>query len=113
MQAIVDPFIRTYTSMRAIATLGDLEFELVALLNSFCVPSLHAFLAAASPPAQTPGSYEPCASAAHSGAGVPPPAHGAHAGREPGRGDRHRASAHENGGGGRRAQSEVHGGIFL
>ena len=43
LQALLEPFIKSYTSLRAIATLGDLEDELVALLNSFCVPPLHAF----------------------------------------------------------------------
>ena len=37
LQALVDPFIRNYTSLRAIATLADVEDELLAVLNSFCV----------------------------------------------------------------------------
>jgi hypothetical protein len=103
----VDPFIRTYTSMRAIATLGDLEFELVALLNSFCVPSLHSFLDATFPPArESASSHMPCPSAAHfdgGGGALPvPPARGVHATREPG-GGRHPAAGLEAGGAGRRA----------
>ena len=43
LQALLEPFIKSYTSLRAIATLGDMEDELVALLNSFCVQPLHAF----------------------------------------------------------------------
>ena len=50
LQALVDPYIRSYAQLRAIATVADLEDELVALLNSFCFPSLPAFLAAATPP---------------------------------------------------------------
>ena len=100
--------------MRAIATLGDLEFELVALLNSFCVPSLHSFLDATCPPAQeSASSHMPCPFAADfdgGGRALPvPPARGAHATREPG-GGRHPAPGLEAGGAGRRAEVRDPGG---
>jgi hypothetical protein len=54
MQALADGFITSYLSMRGVASLADLEQQLVALLNSFCVPPLATFLSSAActgPPA--------------------------------------------------------------
>ena len=43
MQSKVDKFILAFLGMRSIATLQDLEVELIAMLKSFCMPTLSQF----------------------------------------------------------------------